>query len=367
MLQLKVDNLLIDEQARCMIADLPRLCPRLEVLGINDLNDSVHLPLAEPLLPPNFFLSLPALRSVEIGHALPASVFKDLRSLPNLNLLYFVPSGRLPWRDTLPYVPFANLTDLRLDGGCGSDSGDYDSAFESPYSSHHSAQECASLLATSSFPKLETLCITAGEVGSFGVITRIVATHCSSTTLKEVMIERDNALRSFHFRDPAVTADDLEPLYAFEQLECVSLQDLHNFLLTDDDFLKMALAWPNLRSLSLIPEPTLLESGGLGYYMERAPYPTATLRSLVHFARHCPDLEVLHIRLATDRPDGASIVRQMEVNREKIPKSDLAHLDMSHGLPRGDRDGVKVMLDAIFPQLEVFYWVTDKYVEETFM
>lgn len=361
MLRLRVDNFWIDEQAGRMIADIPRLCPHLEVLGINEANDNVHVRLDQPLLPPGFFRSLPALQSVEIGHALPAPVFEELRSLPNLDHLYFVPGRGLPWIQPFPYTPFANLTSLRLNGGrfdtiaaCS----EYEPTFI------QDAEDCASVLATSSFPNLESLCIVSGDVGSFGIITRIVATHCSSASLHQVSIQRDDTLTDYHLGIDDVTADDIEPLYAFEQLEFVCLEEAHNFLLTDDDFLKMALAWPHLRYLSLTPGPT---EDILGYDMARVPYPSATLWTLVHFARHCPELELIRIRLATDSPDGASIVRDMQLNGEEIPESDLETLHICHGLPLGDRNEIKVLLNAIFPRLKRLFWITNVFVEDDLM
>ena len=361
MLWLRIDNLWIDEQARCIIADIPRLCPHLEALGINETNDNVHVQLDQPLLPPGFFRSLPALHSVKIGHALPVSVFEGLRSLPNLGHLHFVPDAELPWVGFIPYKPFAGLIDLRLNGG-RFDSDVVCSEYQPTYA--NTAAQCASVLATSSFPDLKSLSIVAGDVDSFGVITRTIATHCSSASLQEVSIRREDTLRAFHLGIDDVTADDIEPLYAFEQLEFVCLEEAHNFLLTDDDFLEMALAWPNLRYLSLTPDAM---EDILGYDMAHVPYPRATLRSLVHFARHCPELELIRIRLATDSPDGASIVRDMQLNGEEIPVSDLETLHICHGLPLGDRNEIKVLLNAIFPRLKRLFWITNVFVEDDLM
>ena len=57
----------------------------------------------------------------------------------------------------------------------------------------------------------------------------------------------------------------------------------------------------------------------------------------------------------------------MQLNGEEIPESDLETLHICHGLPLGDRNEIKVLLNAIFPRLKRLFWITNVFVEDDLM
>ncbi|KAF9814426.1 hypothetical protein IEO21_05090 [Rhodonia placenta] len=73
----------------------------------------------------------------------------------------------------------------------------------------------------------------------------------------------------------------LQPLYAFHNLETLSIDSRYNIAINDNDMMSMALAWPRLRVLSFLhirsqPRPFV---------------PAVTLQGLVPLVENCPDLE----------------------------------------------------------------------------
>lgn len=355
MVNLSLNHYPIDEQAEQMLADIPRLCPNLQALRINyPIGALIGSPRAvPPLRRPGFFRSLTELSEISIGSPLPASAFEEMRSLPRLQSLSFVPALEDPWiPPPAPYPPFSSLTDLTIDGS------------SEVRKDAYYADRCANVLTMAYFPVLESLRILAAYIGSFEHINTLIEAHCSHTALRELHITREAAVVEADIDLDDVIAEDIRPLYAFRNMRAVTLNEAYNFQLTDDDVREMALAWPRLERLSLMPMYMVMEENGYFTVEGGVPPPETTLRALVHFARHCPELNELWIRVSTADTDAREIRRMMFAEGPLRFVPSLTRLRLGHCLPAGNPKEVLAALAAMFPRLHQFDVEVSEEVEE---
>ena len=341
----------VDERIERILADVPRLCPSLRVLHVHlegPLFGSTE-PIA-PLCRVGFFSSLTGLCDIRVRHPLPAPALEALRELPHLQSLFMVPALDDSWdTPSAPSAPFRALNILFIDGK------NDDRAVPC------SAEECAAVLSVAYFPVLENLTIQADTIGSFQRILTIVEAHCSHTALGEIQITREQAVAEADRNLDDVIGEDIRPLYAFRNLHTVELREAYNFQLTDDEMLEMALAWPRLRHLSLNPIFQMLEENDYLTVDGGVPPPVTTLRALVHFARHCPELTDLGLRVCTADANVGDIRRMFFSGGplRRIPP--LTRLALAHNLPAGDPRVVLACIACLFPRLE---WLDVRFSEE---
>ncbi|KAH9932319.1 uncharacterized protein B0H18DRAFT_1115985 [Fomitopsis serialis] len=318
----------LDERAAFLMACLPFICPKLRTLRIR-----VRRGFASYLiwLQPTPFSSLKELRTFEIRSMVDIPVDTLMAELQSLPWLSDLTLNRYPgplWASpaaTIEAPPsFRALTSLQLAGDPGN--------------------SCMSVLATSYFPALEELYIKAAAFGPLDHIFRTIHDHCSHTSLHTLHVTDGVKLRE--------DTPDFEPLahpahfrylHAFRGLEEVWIETLHGILLTDDDLRDMALAWPRLRALRLLPSENLLPG-------PPTFEPAGTLAGLAHFALHCPDLGSLAIAIDTSEAHKMDILSAFPALLERV--SALTHLLLGQCEPMGKPEAIATSLAIIFPNLE---------------
>ncbi|KAF8173811.1 hypothetical protein K438DRAFT_1850064 [Mycena galopus ATCC 62051] len=89
-----------------------------------------------------------------------------------------------------------------------------------------------------------------------------------------------------------LTPDVIRPLLAFKELSHITYQTRPCLDVGDEFLEEMAQAWPKVSELQFGSDVLIIQP------------PQATLKCLISFAQHCPDLSVLGIRMdATDIPE----------------------------------------------------------------
>ncbi|KAH9830076.1 uncharacterized protein C8Q71DRAFT_817771 [Rhodofomes roseus] len=325
-----------DEPVALLLACLPQCCPRLRTLLIRIESGYVKPPQWPPR---GIFDSLKELRTVTMAGDLDSdlleNVLVELRSLPHLKALTIENISENIWMSAIPPVQvppsFGALTALHL--------------------SCNEGHSCAQMLETSYFPALEELDIYVIILGPLKDIFRIVQNHCSPTTLRILrVIGSDEGDSEFVGPDVGLLADadDFCPLYGFHNLEEVWVQSLHDISLMDDDLHDMALAWPNLRTLWLIPPEWLL----LLSFTPDTFSPAGTLMGLLPFAQHCPQLTSLALALDTSHTDAD---RLLDASPSILQcESAVTHLLIGECEGQtGDVQQIAMSLALMFPQLEV--------------
>ncbi|KAJ7196884.1 hypothetical protein B0H12DRAFT_637616 [Mycena haematopus] len=136
----------------------------------------------------------------------------------------------------------------------------------------------------------------------------------------------DNELSAY-----VLSSDVVRPLLAFKRLTNVSFQ-VRPCLDVDDEFLEeMAQAWPDVGELSFGTDAPIIQA------------PKATLKCLIAFARHCPELMTLGIRMdATDVP---------AITRERT--TSLNDMYVGTSLINTSKEGlVAAFISNLFPELQ---------------
>ncbi|KAJ6544248.1 hypothetical protein B0H19DRAFT_1076383 [Mycena capillaripes] len=170
-----------------------------------------------------------------------------------------------------------------------------------------------------------------------------------NTTLTSIDVEEpENSDRVVDTTSYVLSADALRPLLAFKNLHGITYQ-LIPCLDVDDDFLEeMALAWPRLDVLQFGSEVLIREQ------------PRATLKCLVAFARHCPNLTLLGIRM-----DASHVPNFTQVPRQRISNS-LDTLDVGTSTINSDTEArVAAFVSNLFPELESLSWFSSPSLPES--
>ncbi|KZT70422.1 hypothetical protein DAEQUDRAFT_810600 [Daedalea quercina L-15889] len=322
--QLSIVSNGFEDRAVSFLAYLPLHCPNLQKLVIGFPSAPDHT-----CIPSGVFSSLTGLRSIRILQKppLPASLFAELQSLPQLVDLSVVSTGGhcpvSPLPPAEPRAPpsFRALKRLILHG-----------------------PDCAAVLEASFFPVLEKLDIQAGIIGSLGAIFSIIHDHCSHASLHTIEIARCYLLTDEFIGEPAASADDFKHLYIFHQMKKVSVKTSYDIFLTDADLRDMALAWPSLEYLRLLPSYSSAGPPSEGFV------PIATLCGLAHFAWHCPKLSHLYIGIDTSPANPGAFIKALP--RESCPPSAVSHLALGCHAPFGNPAEVAFELMFMFPKLE---------------
>ncbi|OBZ70566.1 hypothetical protein A0H81_09447 [Grifola frondosa] len=129
----------------------------------------------------------------------------------------------------------------------------------------------------------------------------------------------------------------LDPLLSFHHLRSISITfDLPSpaLSLSENDVRDFAKAWPEATDICLIL---------------RCATPAPALSSLIHFARHCPNLKSLNL-------DGLDLGTVSAVDQlDPLPLHRLTHLSICDNFWDTDPDPVAVaeFLDAVFPHLQL--------------
>ncbi|KAJ7471654.1 hypothetical protein B0H11DRAFT_1365533 [Mycena galericulata] len=178
-----------------------------------------------------------------------------------------------------------------------------------------------------------------------------LATHCSHVSLRQLHISMDYGgnLSSDRFPLYRVDGDILNPLFAFANLEVVSLTHPVGFDIDDATASAMARAWPHIRSLLLTSESYAHIPSGV------------TLEGIYAFARPCPHLRSLGMTFdARVVPNG---IPQQE--KDTVSQRTLRSLAVAAS-PMCNPDSVAKFLSEIFPKLKylhTFYEDFEGFVE----
>ncbi|KAH9913111.1 uncharacterized protein B0H18DRAFT_1126579 [Fomitopsis serialis] len=302
LLDLVIEWEVFDVNAAALLDHLSAHCQSVRILNIATQQEESWSSPGPVEIRAGIFDSLKALHILSFISAvpLPAAAFMELQSLPHLTDLHIsiLDEPASPW--TFPvateFRPFRALQLFFI--RCSQ------------------VTDCSKVLAAFSFPVLEGLTIRAGEFGSLGHLFRIIRDNCSHTSLCHISI----CWCDLFDQDPGpveATASDFRNLYAFHELQVLSVETFNEIRLTDDDLRDMALSWPYLESLKLLPSKD----------KERPP----------ETIRHCPRLHTLHIGIDTSQADAARIIEAL-----------------SGAGPMRDPNEVAMSLAIIFRRLEKF-------------
>ncbi|OBZ76078.1 hypothetical protein A0H81_03136 [Grifola frondosa] len=130
--------------------------------------------------------------------------------------------------------------------------------------------------------------------------------------------------------------ENIEALLTLHKLEklYLAIDDIY-VSLTDDDFLKIATAWPELSSLTI-------------YVRQSDSVPPPSIHSLKIIAEHCPRLKTLTLpRLNVSDLSELEIEASPPMMSHKLQNLSIADLELT------DREGARLVrfLDSIFPYL----------------
>jgi hypothetical protein len=160
--------------------------------------------------------------------------------------------------------------------------------------------------------------------------------HClNHAALSCIGVEEDGNQRPADIASYILSSEALRPLLAFNNLTSISYQ-LYPGVDFDDDFLEeMAQAWPSLHTLQFDTDVLLVSP------------PQATLKCLIPFARNCPDLETLGVRMnATHVPE----FTQVRGDRLSHPL-DYMYLGTSR-IDTENEGSIAAFISNLFPDLQ---------------
>ncbi|KAL1698761.1 hypothetical protein EV121DRAFT_296842 [Schizophyllum commune] len=155
----------------------------------------------------------------------------------------------------------------------------------------------------------------------------LIASHCSPSTLTHL----DVISRSFanYYHPPVMPMDDIRPLSSHRALRIVRVGASHGALdFVDSDYEELAQWWPHLTEL----------------YIPNVMGRSCTLRSLVAFATHCPQLQKLTLKL-----DATEIPPFSEAASDNVCALEL--LEVTDGR-MSDPEDLAAFLIRIFPKLQ---------------
>ncbi|KAJ7618454.1 hypothetical protein FB45DRAFT_167924 [Roridomyces roridus] len=267
-----IQNLFIElDQANTSLSLLPQLkasCPQVT---------SLTLGFSEPAVRQSTLIAL--------SSAVCGLYHLTKLTIPNLNLPGFVHISQLPslthlvlsaaeqpgtlQLSQLPYPAFPAFEYLSL-------------ACESP-------TFCAELVKTVSSPHFDNVHIRCLKNWTTIEWKEVFTSLAGCRALDS--IEVSQSCEHVRAEDAALytlSGDTIRPLLALEAMASLGLQIYPGLVVKDEFLAEMAVAWPKLRSLELSTE--ILVTG----------QPRATLACLIPFARHCPRLHTLGIRMQSD-------------------------------------------------------------------
>ena len=305
-------------------------CPRLANLQVTILNETWPVP-TPPQARPRIFSRLMQLDTVILAteRPLPPPMVMDLQPLPRLMKLSLTFYDDSPWKLTAcpptMELAFPVLKELTL---------------IVPRAVH-----CISMLAAFCFPMLEELDLGASMIGQTGPLFQTIHDRCDLNRLKMFKLRRLEicGYGDDDYYEPPITPDSLRPLYAFPAMRKAELDVINEIQLADADLRELALAWPQLEDLRLLPD----ESHQPSYVL-----PVATMAGLVHFARHCPQLRYLYIAVNTSQ---TSVARIFDALPNAVqPDCAVEHVVLGECFPVGDPQQIAGALAVIFRRLQKF-------------
>ncbi|KAJ7123189.1 hypothetical protein C8R44DRAFT_785510 [Mycena epipterygia] len=153
-----------------------------------------------------------------------------------------------------------------------------------------------------------------------------------------VMYWREKLSRPADIAPYILSADTLRPLFAFKKLGSINFQIYPGVDMDDESLEEMAAAWPEMHSLKFGSEVLITER------------PRATLKSLIAFARHQPELTSLGIRM-----DVSDVPEFSQVPGRRI-SHDLNVLYVGTSpLVSTETPAVAAFLSNLFPDLECIF------------
>ncbi|KAL0058902.1 hypothetical protein AAF712_014384 [Marasmius tenuissimus] len=258
----------------------------LRVEGAQGHHDALEESLASliPQLPQLESLSLPSISS--------ASTFLRRLSDPfssgnaqNLRALAFIrdPNARITLMDPLPSLnAFRELKELSI---------------------YVSYQTFTHFLrgSTDISPHLSQLTVTSPQEESPSLVKDLLEVVSEKfPTIQRIEVDSHPEHRvpahpifSNRSKGDAVHFAHLQPILACTGITHFNLTHTLPLALCEDDLVKIARAWPSLRSLSLCPYPH--QDSTISDHLD---WPHLHLTALLHLSRHCPGLEDVRLRLA---------------------------------------------------------------------
>ncbi|KAJ7123200.1 hypothetical protein C8R44DRAFT_785528 [Mycena epipterygia] len=135
-----------------------------------------------------------------------------------------------------------------------------------------------------------------------------------------------------------LSSDTLRPLFAFKKLGSISFQIYPGVDVDDESLEEMAAAWPEMHSLEFGSEVLITER------------PRATLKSLIAFARHQPELTSLGIRMnVSDVPEFSQVPGRRISHSLNSLNVGTSPIELS------ETTGVAAFLSNLFPDLEYLF------------
>ncbi|KAJ7134060.1 hypothetical protein C8R43DRAFT_639991 [Mycena crocata] len=199
------------------------------------------------------------------------------------------------------------------------------------------ASEYIPLLFGSMVPTIEIdLNVTSTAAQTTALYTALAA-NCAHRALRSLEIvksqlyERADAI-DFHPATYVVPSSSLLILRCFTNIVKLRLQPPAGFDLDDETVFSLARAWPSIRHLLLQTEVT-----------DVAPHSRVSLGGLSAFARHCQELEILHITL-----NAISVPRPPPEARPVHKKLWYLHVGLTPIVQAGP---VAAYLSGMFPSL----------------
>ncbi|KAJ7661522.1 hypothetical protein DFH06DRAFT_1399468, partial [Mycena polygramma] len=201
------------------------------------------------------------------------------------------------------------------------------------------ARFCTGILQVISSPKFEYLYIrpmACWTTVAWQKLHTAMHDYLSHDALDLIEVqELETPTRPVDITQYVISADALRPLLAFKKLDRVVYQVYPGFDIDDGFSEQMAQAWPDIVTLQFDNDVLITQR------------PRATLKSLISFARHCPSLSSLGVRL-----DASQVPEFTQIPGDRISHP-LEELDVGTSPINGSREAhIAAFLSNIFPRLE---------------
>ncbi|KAJ6461315.1 hypothetical protein C8R45DRAFT_531743 [Mycena sanguinolenta] len=184
------------------------------------------------------------------------------------------------------------------------------------------------------FPKSTT----SQEIVSFYARLAARCTHSSLISELDISIAENPSTEGV---PPVnwVVGRDMRPLLSFCNMTGVVLSGPAGVYVNDTTVEQLARAWSRLEVLKLFP------SGDARSDTALSSESIITLGGLLHLARHCPQLKILHLTL-----NAAAPVPQLESGNERVQQRQLKWLHVFRS-SLAAQDRVAVFLSSVFPEM----------------
>ncbi|KAJ7618448.1 hypothetical protein FB45DRAFT_931670 [Roridomyces roridus] len=287
------------------------------------------------------------------SHAICGLQHLKLLIIPNLDVAGFIQVSQLPFLEGLDLTAVVgqtatlHLPDL-LPG----------SAFPALKWLHVGCDTpsfCAGFVQTISSPQFTMLFLGLRKSWTAVAWKRLLDTLTSCPRLGklatiEITSDSDDRVPPEDIAQYTLTADIFRSFLQFREITTFQLQ-IYPVPVAGDEFLKeVAVAWPKLQTLQLASE------------VDMAEQPEATLSCLFHFARHCPKLESLGLRMST-----AQVPTFTQVPGQRL-KHPLALLQVGTSPIADDMQtmgNIAAFLSDLFPRLDSIRSFSETLTEAT--